>query len=253
MWSEVNYRQTPMDEIVIKCRPNIDAAFYERFYQQWKGLLTATSRKMIVLLKQECHKHLKLLRSEFNHNLDQLRLQCSTLTFKQIKQFLRDSSYELSRELHSRHRKKLFASTGECVPLAFTRTRHNNSDQLNRPNRPQILVNSSHSPVTTSTNHVNDQSINHITTTVNHPTPIRNQTVTYQPVIDALDQSTPIRNRIRRRKRKTKTNRYWRRDNRNIQLDTNAVINLSSVTLSQDENQLLARGLSFCPTPRNIN
>ena len=58
---------------------------------------------------------------------------------------------------------------------------------------------------------------------------------------------------MRRHKRKTKTNRYWRRDNRNIQLDTNAVINLSSVTLSQDENQLLARSLSFCPTPRNIN
>ena len=182
-----------MDEIVIKCRPNIDAAFYERFYQQWKGLLTATSRKMIILLKQECHKHLKLLRSEFNHTLDQLRSQSFTLTFKQIKQFLRDSACELSRELHSRDRKKLSASTGECVPLAFTRTRHNNSNQLNRPNRPQILVNSSHSPVTTSTNHVNDQSINHITTTVNHPTPIRNQTVTYQPVIDAPDQSTPIR------------------------------------------------------------
>ena len=38
-----------------KCRPNIDAAFYERFHQQWKGLLTATSRKVIILLKQECH------------------------------------------------------------------------------------------------------------------------------------------------------------------------------------------------------
>ena len=107
--------------------------------------------------------------------------------------------------------------------------------------------------VTTSTNHVNDQSINHITTTVNHPTPTRNPTVSSHPVINAPDHSTPIRSRMRRRKRKTKTNRYWRRDNHNIQLDTNAVINLSSVTLSQDENQLLARGLSFCPTPRNIN
>ena len=90
---------------------------------------------------------------------------------------------------------------------------------------PQIHVNSSHSPVTTSTNHINDQSMNHITTTVNHPTHIRNQTVRDQPVINAPDHSTPIHNRIRRRKRKTETNRYWRRDNRNIQLDTNAVIN----------------------------
>ena len=190
--------------LVIKCRPNIDATFNERFYQQWKGLLTATSSKMMMLLKQECNKHLKLLRSEFNHTLDQLRAQCSTLTFEQIKHFLRDSACELSRELHSRHRKKLSASTGECVPLAFIRTRHNNSNQLNRSNRPQILVDNSNSPVTTSADHVNDQSINHITTTVNHLTPIRNQTINYQPVINAPDHSTPIRNRIRRRKRKTK-------------------------------------------------
>ena len=96
---------------------------------------------------------------------------------------------------------------------------------------------------------VNDQCINHITNTANHPTSTRNPTVSSHPVISAPDHSTPLRSRIR----KTKTNRYWRRDNHNIQLDTNAVINLSSVALSQDENQLLARGLSFCPTPRNIN
>ena len=198
--------------LFIKCRPNIDAAFYELFYQQWKLLLTATSRKMIILLKQECQKHLKLLRSEFNQTLDQPRSQCSTLTFRQIEHFLKESACELSRELHSRHRKKLSASTGECVPLAFIRTRHNNSNHRNRSNRPQILVNSSHSPLTTSTNHVNDQSINHITTTVNHPTPTRNPTVSSHPVINTPDHSTPISSRIRRRKRKTKSNSFGRRD-----------------------------------------
>ena len=186
--------------LVIKCRPNVEAAFYE----QWKGLLMAKSQKMIILLKQECQKHLKLLRSEFNHTLDQLRSQCSTLTFKQIKQFLRNSVCELFRDLHSRHRKKLSPSTGEYVRLAFICTCHNNSNQLDRSNRPQILIKSSHSPITTSTNHVNNQSINHTTTTVNHPTPICNQNVTYQPVINAPDQSTLICNRLRRRKRKPK-------------------------------------------------
>ena len=70
-----------------------------------------------------------------------------------------------------------------------------------------------------------------------------------QPVINAADHSTPILNCIRRCKRKTKTSRYWRLDNHNIQADTNAVINLSTVKLSQAENQLFARGLSFYPTP----
>ena len=123
----------------------------------------------------------------------------STLTFRQIKHFLsyRDSASELTHELYSRHRKKL-NSAGEGVPVVFTRTRYNNSDQLNCSNRPQILVKSSYSPVITSTNNVNDQS----TTTVNHPTPIRNQTVGYQPAINAPDHSTPIHNHIRRRKRK---------------------------------------------------
>ena len=63
--------------------------------------------------------------------------------------------------------------------------------------------------------------------------------------------SDPHKRRRRRRRNKCFT-RYWRRNNHNIQLDTNSVINLSNVTLSHDETQLLARGLTFCPTPRKI-
>ena len=37
------------------------------------------------------------------------------------------------------------------------------------------------------------------------------------------------------------------------QLDTDSVINLSNITFSHDETQLLARGLSFCPMPQQIN
>ena len=32
-----------------------------------------------------------------------------------------------------------------------------------------------------------------------------------------------------------------------------SVVNLSNVTLTHDETKLLARGLTFCPTPRQIN
>ena len=39
----------------------------------------------------------------------------------------------------------------------------------------------------------------------------------------------------------------------NIQLDHSSVINLSSSSLSADEISVLARGLTFCPTPRHIN
>ena len=77
-----------------------------------------------------------------------------------------------------------------------------------------------------------------------------------QPVTNAIVPPTHTRTHRRRRKRKS-TNRnatkYWRRKNHNIQLDTNAVINLSKRTLTHDEIQVLARGVSFCPTPHNIN
>ena len=38
-----------------------------------------------------------------------------------------------------------------------------------------------------------------------------------------------------------------------ITLDTTSVINLSQTPLSHDESSVLARGLTFCPTPRRIN
>ena len=56
----------------------------------------------------------------------------------------------------------------------------------------------------------------------------------------AINHSSPTRKHRRRRKRKSTTNRYWRRDNHKIQLDTNAVINLNTVTLTHVETQSLA-------------
>ena len=47
--------------------------------------------------------------------------------------------------------------------------------------------------------------------------------------------------------------KHYRRRNRNIQLDITAVVTLSNTTLTQDESQLLAKRLSFCPISRYIN
>ena len=126
-------------------------------------------------------------------------------TFFKIQQ----PNYVISSNL-AKQRKKL-SPAGEYATRAFARTRQNN-----RPNRPQPTVTHSQSPVNTSTNHI-------------LPT-----------IITTANSSTPIRNHRRRRKRKTTTNRYWRRHNHNIQLDSNAVINLSNATLTHDETQLLA-------------
>ena len=70
------------------------------------------------------------------------------------------------------------------------------------------------------------------------------------PIITTANTSTLVPNHRRQCKWKTTTNRYWRCDNHNIQLDSNTVINLSNVTAL---TQLLARGFSFNPTPRHID
>ena len=56
-----------------------------------------------------------------------------------------------------------------------------------------------------------------------------------------------------RREQDKHCQRYWRHNKRNIQLDTNSVINLSRISLMHHETQLLARGLSFCPRPCYMN
>lgn len=53
--------------------------------------------------------------------------------------------------------------------------------------------------------------------------------------------------------RRNRRKRKPRNINPTIRLDTTSVINLSQTPLSHDESSVLARGLTFCPTPRRIN
>ena len=53
--------------------------------------------------------------------------------------------------------------------------------------------------------------------------------------------------------KKYSVSRMRREKPTNIQLDHSSVINLSSYSLSTDETSVLARGLTFCPTPRHID
>ena len=76
-------------------------------------------------------------------------------------------------------------------------------------------------------------------------------TVTPTPHVNH-NTSTHTRRHRRRRRRNKRVTRYWRRNNHNIQLDTNSVINLSTSTISHDETQLLAKGLKLCPMPALI-
>ena len=57
-------------------------------------------------------------------------------------------------------------------------------------------------------------------------------------------------NTLRSRRKHTKT----RPTNKtNAPLDTSSAVNLSNVTLTDNDTQLLARGLGFCPSPRHID
>ena len=156
--------------LVIKCRATIDltSPSNEQFYQQWTGLLKRTSRTMIKLLKAECQKHLKLLRSELHHTWNELKATCCTSTFQKIKCFLLNSTAEICNELKFKQRKKQ-SSSGRYASRAFVRTRQFNP--VNLPNLLHTNVINPYSQVTTSANHTrdHDQSINDLlNTTVNH-------------------------------------------------------------------------------------
>ena len=80
---------------------------------------------------------------------------------------------------------------------------------------------------------------NHLTNQTSRP---NNNTPTPSPT--APPQAGKTRNRRKRKPRKT---------HKTTNLDTTSVINLSQTPLSNDELLVLARGLTFCPTPKHIN
>ena len=63
-----------------------------------------------------------------------------------------------------------------------------------------------------------------------------------------VTSNTPKRLRSRRKHTKTRP-----ANKTNARLDTSSVVNLSNVTLTDNQTQLLARGLGFCPSPRHID
>ena len=79
---------------------------------------------------------------------------------------------------------------------------------------------------------------NHLTNQTSRP---NNNTPTPSPT--APTQAGKTRNRKRKPRKTHKT----------TNLDTTSVINLSQTPLSNDELLVLARGLTFCPTPKRIN
>ena len=190
---------------------------------------------MIKLLTRECERHSKYLTSSIS-NMEQLKSTCSATTYVKIKDFLQATSNDLRDVLESkRNRKRAF--TGKKASCELLSTRHNNKTSRQH--------NQSHEHVTNTNNLSHSQ----ITTSIEGNT-------NNQPVTNTIVPPTHTRTHRRRRKRKStnrNTTKYWRRKNHNTQLDTNAVINLSNRTLTHDETQVLARGLSFCPTPHNIN
>ena len=157
---------------------------------------------------------------ELSDSLEQLKSTCPDVTFRNISDFLKASVTELCNTLHSRRCKKRTFNDGKYAsPQAL-----HSHNRIITSNNTATTDNTSVTPITTAT-----------TLDANHNTPF-----------------DPHKHR-RRRRRNKRTTRYWRRNNHNIQLDTNSVINLSNVTLSHDETQLLARGITFCPMPRQID
>ena len=72
-----------------------------------------------------------------------------------------------------------------------------------------------------------------------------------QRKLDRLFRSRPPH--VRRSRRKRKTRHAPTTATPSVQPDRNTVVNLSNVPLSEAEESLLSRGLSFCPTPPKLD
>ena len=131
---------------------------------------------------------------------------CPDATFRNIRRFLKTTVTEFCNTLDSRSCNKRTLNGKYTSPQAFH----------------------SHNRIITSSNPTDtDRDISLI--------PISIATTLHG------NHNTPhLRKRRRRRRRNIRATGYWRVNNHNIQLDTNSVINLSNVTLSHDEIQLLA-------------
>ena len=203
----------------IKCRPSFDTDD-QHFLQSWKSLLRKTSFQMMNLLNQKYQEHYKKTKIKLRNSLEQLKSTCPAATFRNITEFLKATATELCKTLDSRRCKKRTLNGKYTSQQAL----HSHNRIITSSNATDTDRDAQLTPITTATTlHANHN-------TTSHP-----------------------HKRRRRRRRNIRTTRYWRRNNHNIQLDTNSVINLSNVTLSSDETQLLARGLTFCPTPRQID
>ena len=65
--------------------------------------------------------------------------------------------------------------------------------------------------------------------------------------------STPQNHNDRRKRMRRKNTKRLPISNTTATLDPNSVVNLSNITLTHDETQLLERCLTFCPNPRQTN
>ena len=173
---------------------------------------------MINLLKLTWQDHYKKINTALRDSLERLKSTCSQATFQNVNDFLKDTEAELCCTLQSRRNRKR-TPNGRYSPLQALRVQNTDMTDSHR-----TTTNDTPPTTAASTHDTHNRPV-----TTNHNT----------------SNPTTLRHR-RRRRRNKRTKRYWRKDNHNIQLDTNSVINLSTCTLSPDETQLLARGLTFC-------
>ncbi|EDO41354.1 predicted protein [Nematostella vectensis] len=85
----------------------------------------------------------------------------------------------------------------------------------------------------------------------NLPNPDNDNTSTITPQAAPNTNPPPVATPAPQRRRRRRRRR--RKNNSVVTLDSTSVINISSTSLSPDETSVLARGLTFCPTPRKID
>ena len=209
-----------------------------QFNRKWKHISHQAAHKHLKLLIKECKNKINTLNMELSNHMELLRNSYSSERFSLYASKLNSMALSLGSLLKKRRTKK-------TTPVRrFIQHRANYSaippqDTASNDTTSNVTVNLSTMPNVLTQHNLTD----------NNTTPINitaNSNYTSSHITSHASMSYTLARTRKRSRRKSKPAK--------LPLDHSSVfINLSNSILSPDEIFVLARGLTFCPTPRHIN
>ena len=232
------------------CLPAFDSNNFW-FHRQWKNICFITARRHLTLLTKECRTKIKHLYKELSNCKKLLEEHCTPETFSFYISRINSMALSLESLLARRRANKTHTShvTNPNVTVSYNLNTSLNNNTAQALTRPQsslfLLLILTRDARPRGARGVMGRLPSVVLLSFRYP-PRASPASCQERRLGTSQAQAPTRTRNRRKRKPRNTHTT-------IRLDTTSVINLSQTPLSYDESSVLARGLTFCPTPRRIN